>query len=114
MLVDRGANGNVFTYNYARENFQDSQPGVWTPPDISLHGHYPYANLFNSNIVQQIAIGDSWGPAGINNTFCRNRIESANNGAKGAKAEALVISDHSDSQKHYRQRFGDWRNYQRF
>ena len=25
MLVDRGANGNVFTYNYARENFQDSR-----------------------------------------------------------------------------------------
>ena len=98
MLVHSGANGNVFTYNYARENFQDQMPGVWTPPDITLHGHYPYANLFDSNIVQQIAIADYWGPAGVNNTFCRNRIESANSGAKGAKAEALVISDHSDSQ----------------
>jgi len=72
MMVHVGANGNVFAYNYSREPM-----GVSTPADISVHGHYPFANLFEGNIVQGVAVTDFWGPAGPHNLFFRNRIEQA-------------------------------------
>lgn len=75
MMVHLGANGNVFGYNYSIEPYQDQNPGVWTPCDISVHGHYPFMNLFEGNIVQEIDCTDYWGPAGPGNTFFRNRIE---------------------------------------
>ncbi len=85
MLVQVGATGNVFGYNYSIEPESD---GTWTPCDISLHGHYPYANLFEGNIVQEIDISDYWGPVGPRNTFLRNRVES----------EGIDILDHSHGQ----------------
>lgn len=86
MMVKEGANGNVFTFNYSRNP-------KWTnffsiPADISVHGHYPLMNLFESNIVQKISCTDYWGPAGPGNTFFRNRIESLN----------LSIEDYSHRQ----------------
>lgn len=97
MLVHLGANGNVFTYNYSRENIQNQSAG-WTPPDIALHGHYPYDNLFDSNVVQQIEVADYWGPAGPRNTFCRNKVENSKNGVKGQHGEAVRIQDMSHGQ----------------
>jgi hypothetical protein len=44
--------------------------------DISLHGHYAFANLFEGNIVQNIIIDHAWGPSGPYNTFFRNRAEN--------------------------------------
>ncbi len=71
LLVHLGANGNVFAYNY-------SVHPVWNekgiPPDVSVHGHYPYNNLFEGNEVKKIACTDYWGAAGPKNTFYRNRI----------------------------------------
>ena len=86
MMAKEGANGNVFSFNY-------STNPVWTnffsiPADISVHGHYPLMNLFESNIVQKISCTDYWGPAGPGNTFFRNRIETLN----------LSIEDFSHSQ----------------
>jgi len=86
MMVKEGANGNVVAYNY-------SLYPTWTnffsiPADISVHGHYPYMNLFEGNIVQKISCTDYWGPAGPGNTFFRNRIETLN----------LSIEDHSHFQ----------------
>lgn len=75
MMVHLGANGNVFGYNYSIEPYQDQDPGVWTPCDISVHGHYPFMNLFEGNIVQEVDCTDYWGPAGPGNTFFRNRVE---------------------------------------
>ena len=51
MMVQVGASGNVFGYNYSIENVQ----GVgetnlnegWTPCDISIHGHFPNNTLYN-------------------------------------------------------------------
>jgi hypothetical protein len=40
-----------------------------------LHGNYPYANLFEGNIGQNIVIDDSHGKNGMYNTFFRNRAE---------------------------------------
>lgn len=74
MMVKEGANGNVFAYNYSREP-RRSEPIADLSGDISLHGHYAFANLFESNVVQNIIIDHYWGPSGPFNTFFRNRIE---------------------------------------
>ncbi|HOV25383.1 MAG TPA: glycosyl hydrolase family 28-related protein [Pseudobacteroides sp.] len=87
MMVHLGANGNVFGYNYSIDPYQ-SEGGNWTPCDISIHGHQAYANLFEGNIIQEINIADYWGPAGPDNTFLRNRIES----------EGVYIEDSSNYQ----------------
>lgn len=86
MMVHIGANGNVFAYNYSIEPFQNT--GTWTPCDISVHGHYPFMNLFEGNILQETGIADYWGPAGPGNTLFRNRIESEN----------IDVMDHSHDQ----------------
>ena len=77
MMVKAGANGNVFAYNYSQSVYRN---GAGEFPadlagDISLHGHYAFANLFEGNIVQNIIIDEYWGPAGPYNTFFRNRTE---------------------------------------
>ena len=74
MMVKHGANGNVFACNYSREPNR-SEPISNLSGDISLHGHFAYANLFESNIVQNIFIDDYWGPSGPLNTFFRNRAQ---------------------------------------
>jgi hypothetical protein len=74
MMVKTGANGNVFAYNYSRDPFR-SENFSDLSGDISLHGHYPFANLFEGNIIQNIIIDHYWGPSGPLNTFFRNRAE---------------------------------------
>ena len=74
MMVKTGANGNVFAYNYSRSPFR-SEALSDLSGDISLHGHYPFANLFEGNIIQNIIIDHYWGPSGPLNTFFRNRAE---------------------------------------
>jgi hypothetical protein len=69
-----GANGNVLSYNYSLDPNRSESPANFGA-DISLHGHYPYANLFEGNIVQNIMIDQTWGPSGPFNTFFRNRAE---------------------------------------
>jgi hypothetical protein len=86
MMVHVGANGNVFGYNYSFDPFQND--GTWTPNDISVHGHYPFMNLFEGNILQKAGSSDWWGPAGPGMTFFRNRIE----------AENLALMDYSHNQ----------------
>ena len=87
MMLHLGANGNVLAYNYSRDPYQDQGAG-WTPPDISLHGHYAYSNLIESNIVAEIGAGDYWGPIGPDNVMFRNQITD----------EDLHSDDHSDGQ----------------
>lgn len=71
MLVHVGANGNVFSYNYSCESVSESG---YLMPDISVHGHYSHANLFEGNAVHLIFIADYWGPAGPLTTAFRNRV----------------------------------------
>jgi hypothetical protein len=71
MMVKTGANGNVFSYNYSREAYRSEPFHEWTG-DISMHGHFPFANLFEGNIVQNIIIDHYWGPSGPHNTLFRN------------------------------------------
>ncbi len=92
MLVQIGSNGNVYGYNYSINTVQgtgETNLNVgWTPPDISIHGHYSFMNLFEGNDVRKIGIGDYWGPAGPGNTFLRNRVSG----------EGIFYSDHSNFQ----------------
>jgi hypothetical protein len=72
MMVKQGANGNVFGYNYSIEPNRSETFSDYGG-DISLHGHYAFGNLFEGNIVQNIHIDQTGGPAGPYNTFFRNR-----------------------------------------
>lgn len=86
VLVQTGANGNVISYNYALESYwTDVSLPSNSSGDLVLHGNYPYANLFEGNIVQNIIIDNSHGINGPYNTFHRNRAELygvyMNNGA---------------------------------
>ncbi|MHC1790154.1 glycosyl hydrolase family 28-related protein [Solidesulfovibrio sp.] len=72
MIVSQGANGNVFGYNASSLAVCESE--AWTPCDISVHGHYPFRNLFEGNLVEEIDITDYWGPAGPGNVLLRNVV----------------------------------------
>lgn len=77
MMTKHGANGNVFAYNYSCNPYRNGEleyPQDYCG-DISLHGHYSFANLFEGNIVQTIYIDQTWGPSGPYNTFFRNSVE---------------------------------------
>jgi hypothetical protein len=76
MLLQAGANGNVFAYNFSTDAYWDSGNPLMpsnSAGDMVLHGNYPYANLFEGNICQNIVIDNSHGPNGPYNTFFRNR-----------------------------------------
>lgn len=89
MMVHVGANGNVFGYNKSKQPVAtgDHTPGTLIC-DISVHGHYPYMNLFEGNTVQKIEVSDWWGPCGPGNTFFKNTIQG----------EGIEIKDNSNNQ----------------
>ncbi len=72
MILQAGANANVFAYNYSFNPFWTSTPSN-SAGDMVLHGNYPYLNLFEHNQGQNIVIDNSHGPNGPFNTFFRNR-----------------------------------------
>ena len=74
MILQAGANGNVFAYNYSHDPFWSSFP-TNAAGDMVLHGNYVYANLFEQNVCQNIVVDNSHGPNGPINTFFRNRAE---------------------------------------
>ncbi|MDK2909104.1 MAG: hypothetical protein PWR20_671 [Bacteroidales bacterium] len=76
ILLQSGANGNVVAYNYSIDPFWT---GTFLPSnsagDLVLHGNYPYMNLFEGNICQNIVVDNSHGINGPYNTFFRNRAQ---------------------------------------
>lgn len=72
--LQTGANGNVIAYNYSIDPNRSEFPANGGA-DISLHGHFPFSNLFEGNIVQNIQLDQTHGPNGPFNTFFRNRAE---------------------------------------
>jgi hypothetical protein len=75
MLLQAGSNGNVLGYNYSREQQRTEFPSE-ASADIVFHGNYPFANLAEGNICQQILADTSHGANGPLNTFFRNRAEA--------------------------------------
>jgi len=85
MVVKEGANRNVISYNYSYDpvisdgRIQDGacfNQRLTSFPDISVHGHFSYMNLFEHNIVQAVHSADNWGPSGPGTTFFRNKVMS--------------------------------------
>ena len=74
MVAKQGANGNVFAYNYSLDPYRSEYPHD-AGGDMLLHGHYPFANLFEGNIGQSMIMDDTWGASGPYNTLFRNRAE---------------------------------------
>ncbi|MBD3376147.1 hypothetical protein GF406_14015, partial [candidate division KSB1 bacterium] len=85
MLVQAGANCNVFAFNYSREQHWttvlgvpvdgDSQIFGYGPGgDISIHGNYPYSNLFEQNYCERIVADSYHGENWKYNTIIRNRL----------------------------------------
>jgi hypothetical protein len=72
ILLQAGANGNVYAYNYSTDpNWVNIVPN--SAGDIAIHGNYPYCNLLEGNIVSHIWSDNSHGKNGPFNTFLRNR-----------------------------------------
>ncbi len=75
MLVQAGANGNVFAYNFSTDPYWvNTDPIIPADAagDMVLHGNLPFANLFESNIGQSMIIDNSHAGNGPFNTFLRN------------------------------------------
>lgn len=96
MLVEQGASGNVYLYNYTN-NIDDAVSNRYTVPggldqaDISIHGLYCNMNLFEGNIVEKIECSDAFGAAGPGNTFLRNRISIQGFGVEyGSNNENII------------------------
>ena len=76
MLLQSGATGNVFGYNYSIDPYWVS--GMLpsnSAGDAVLHGNYPHHNLFEGNVIQNMVVDASHGFNGPFNTFFRNRGE---------------------------------------
>jgi hypothetical protein len=75
MVVQAGANSNVFGYNYSTAQVWNCGGGCpdGSGPDICIHGNYPFANLFEENEVVMIMADGEHGQNGPYNTFFRNR-----------------------------------------
>lgn len=78
ILFQAGPNGNIVGYNYSHDAYWT---GVFSPSDFSgdivMHGNYPFLNLIEGNIIQNLVIDNSHGINGPGNVFLRNRIENA-------------------------------------
>ena len=82
MGIGTGANSNVYTFNYSREQYSTYKVVRWEIPysdsDICLHGRYPFANLFEHNSVEYIEADDEHGRNGLYNAFVRNQVREDN------------------------------------
>ena len=96
LVVHLGANGNVVAYNHSSDAYQDSGDN-WQPDDLSLHGHYAFSNLFESNMLEGISISDYWGPTGPDNVFLRNSLQR----------DPVAAYDHANNQIFINNRFSD-------
>jgi hypothetical protein len=90
-----GANGCVWAYNFLDGQTDDSDKDRLR--DISLHGNYPYMNLFEGNVAEFAASSDWWGAAGPLNTFFRNRFDPSPDDPSGWNPP-LQVQYHSDRQ----------------
>ncbi len=82
MAVCEGVNGNVFAFNYSRGQAwtYHGLPNLFQGADLCLHGRYPYANLFEQNVVEFVYADNSHGANGPYNTFLRNWVYDGSSG----------------------------------
>lgn len=70
VILQLSPNKNVIAYNYSSEEFS-GYPNIKLG-DFQIHGHYPYANLFEGNRGDRFFADGYWGNNGPYNTFIRN------------------------------------------
>lgn len=76
MLLQSGATGNVYGYNYSIDpHWISGMLPSNSAGDAVLHGNHPHHNLFEGNVIQNIVVDASHGNSGPFNTFFRNRAE---------------------------------------
>lgn len=68
MVVQIGANGNVFAYNYSRERVKSDKA------DLIFHGRMPHHNLAEGNKVEYAEFDRYHGRSGVHNVLFRNRV----------------------------------------
>ena len=95
MGIGTGANANVYTFNYSREQHSTYYVKylgdiVYADSDICLHGRYPYANLYEHNIVEFIEADNEHGANGPYNAFFRNRVYEDNIDLDNAPNSAVL------------------------
>ena len=101
MIIALGSDRNVFGYNYSFDQY--SFP-VKKLADLNLHGHFPFDNLFEGNIVERIHADQWWGSNGPNNTFVRNlatdgtiTLEKTNNAnLLGNEAKGIFVDSKNE------------------
>jgi Pectate lyase superfamily protein len=76
MILQAGANGNVYAYNYSMDPYRDNFIVANSVGDFALHGNWTYANLFEGNVGQNIMVDNSHGKNGACNTFFKNKVET--------------------------------------
>jgi hypothetical protein len=94
MGIGTGANANVYTFNYSREQYLTykflGKDISYSDSDVCLHGRYPYANLFEHNIVEFIEADNEHGANGPYNAFFRNRVYEDNIDLYSAPESAVL------------------------
>lgn len=95
MIIQLGASGCVFGYNYSEKNYSDDG---WDKPSISLHGHYPFMNLYESNIVGWVGVGDYWGPVGPGNTLFRNWVRGTDRHQDFGDSRGIDLEEYHGTQ----------------
>lgn len=87
MILQAGANGNVFAYNYSYESTKQIFPGInVVGEDMDCHGNYPYLNLFEGNYGQFASVDNSHGMNGPYNTYFRNIATNAGFGVSNPQS----------------------------
>lgn len=77
LIVQAGANGNSFSYNYSTDAKKTFLSFTVPSEDLVCHGNYPYLNLFEGNVAEWPKVDASHGSNGPYNTFFRNRATVA-------------------------------------
>ncbi len=92
LVLHLGANGNVIAYNASTDAHQDDGRD-WEPDDFTLHGHYAYSNLIESNILEGISISDYWGPTGPDNVLFRNSVRRDGVAAYDFSQDQIIVGN---------------------
>ena len=90
MLLQAGTNGNIYAYNYSLQQKRTEFPSD-AAQDLVLHGNYPYANLFEGNISQNIGADVSHGKNGPANVFFRNRAQYRGLTFTGGSGDSSIV-----------------------
>jgi hypothetical protein len=89
MLVQNGATGNVYGYNYSFDCYQGED---WLATDINSHGSHTAFNLWEGNIGCKV-YGDNAHGSSSYNTVYRNHVTRASTPSEGSQTNALRAVD---------------------